>query len=410
LRKRKLIVSNIVKGNQLNFPGDDALCYPYRLNLLEHQGKELLARSGVSISEGRLAATPDEAAEIAEELGPKVVVKAQVRTGGRGKAGGIVVAEGSEAAREAASSILALSIGGHPVRLVLVEAAVDIVKEHYASVMLDRGTSSHLFMVSDQGGVDIEAVAARDPEAVLQVLVEPLVGLKRFQVGRMVKFLGIDPSLVGAVEDLLEGMYRLYLDFDATLVEVNPLVITSSNEVAALDAKVSLDDSALFRHPELDFLQQDVQADDQEASAKRRGLANFVKLDGDVGIIGNGAGLVMATLDLVDQVGGRAANFLDVGGGADARTLSNALELILLDGRARSVLINIFGGITRCDLVAEGLVDALDRLDVTVPIVVRLAGTNAEEGRRILAEHNHPRVVASTTMVEAAKEAVEATG
>ncbi|HEX2259785.1 MAG TPA: ADP-forming succinate--CoA ligase subunit beta [Actinomycetota bacterium] len=376
------------------------------MNLFEYQGKELLARSGVATPDGRLAATPDEAADIAEELGPKVVVKAQVRTGGRGKAGGIIVAESPRAAREAASSILSLVIGGQPVSKVLVEAAVAIHKEHYASVVLDRSSRSHLFMVSPRGGMDIEAVAGQEPAAVLRLLIDPLVGLNQFQVNRMVKFLGIEGRAGRQAGVLLQRMYRLYVDYDATLVEVNPLVTTPSNEVLALDAKVAVDDSASFRHPEFDLFEEE--SDDIQAEARRQGLATFVKLDGDVGIIGNGAGLVMATLDLVDQVGGRAANFLDVGGGADSKTLSSALELILSDGRARSVLINIFGGITRCDLVAEGIVDALSRMKVNVPVVVRLAGTNVEEGRRILIETNDPRVVASKTMLEAAQEAVEA--
>lgn len=390
-----------------DFSLEGALCYPYRLNLFEHQGKELLARSGVPTPEGRLAATPDEAAEIAEKLGPKVVVKAQVRTGRRGKAGGIIIAQGAQEARDAAGSILSLVIDGHPVRKVLVEAAVGIRKEHYASVMLDRSSRSHLFMVSPRGGVDVEDVAARDPAAVLRVLIDPLVGLNGFQINRMIKFLDIEPEISRSAGRLLEGMYRLYVDFDTTLVEINPLVITSSNEVMALDAKVTVDDSAAFRHPELERFQEE-HADDLQAGARRRGLTNFVKLNGNIGIIGNGAGLVMATLDLVDQVGGRAANFLDVGGGADSETLSNALEVILSDGRVRSVLINIFGGITRCDLVAEGIVDALSRLRVSVPIVVRLEGTRVEEGRRILSEANHPQVVSSATMLDAAEEAVEA--
>ena len=389
-----------------DFRPEDTLCYPYRLDLFEYQGKELLARSGVATPEGRLAATPDEAADIAEELGPKVVVKAQVRTGGRGKAGGIIVAESPRAAREAASSILSLVIGGQPVSKVLVEAAVAIRREHYASVVLDRSSRSHLFMVSPRGGMDIEAVAGQEPAAVLRLLIDPLLGLNQFQINRMVKFLGIEGWAGREAGVLLQRMYRLYVDYDATLVEVNPLVTTPSDEVLALDAKVAVDDSASFRHPEFGLFEEE--SDDLQAEARRQGLATFVKLDGDVGIIGNGAGLVMATLDLVDQVGGRAANFLDVGGGADSKTLSSALELILSDGRARSVLINIFGGITRCDLVAEGIVDALSRMKVNVPVVVRLAGTNVEEGRRILIETNDPRVVASKTMLEAAQEAVEA--
>jgi succinyl-CoA synthetase beta subunit len=379
------------------------------LNLFEYQGKQLLARSGVSVPEGRVASTPDEAAEIAESFRAKVVVKAQVRTGGRGKAGGVIVAENPRAAREAAESILRLSIKGHRVRRVLVEKAVDITGERYASVMLDRRSRSHLFIVCPRGGVDIEALALEEPEALLKLQVDPLLGLASFQISHMVKFLEIDHALRDAAGRFLESIFRVYIASDATLVEVNPMVTTPS-ELLALDAKVSLDDSASFRHPDRTAWQDDFEVDSQEAVARDLGLSNFVRLNGDVGVIGNGAGLVMSTLDMVDQVGGRAANFLDVGGGADPTRLSAALELVLSDGRAKSVLINVFGGITRCDQVAEGIVNALSRLEVKVPIVVRLAGTNAEAGRKILFDFNHPRVISSTTMSEAASEAVEATG
>lgn len=379
------------------------------MDLLEFQGKELFRRWGLSTPEGRVAVTPEQAEQAARELGPVVAVKAQVRIGGRGKAGGVRVVSSPKEAREAAEAILALTIKDHPVRQVLVEAGVEIASQSYFSILLDRATRSHLLIASAQGGMDIETVAATTPEAITRVRVDPLVGLQTFQVNKVLRGLGIPSSSRGSGADLVRRLYRLYLEAEATLVEVNPLAISSDGTVVPLDSKVSLDDSALFRHPDLAVYAPQETGDSRESRAAARGLHNFVALDGDVGIVGNGAGLVMSTLDLVDQVGGRAANFLDVGGGADAGILSNALQLILEDGRAKSVLVNIFGGITRCDLVAEGVVDALGRVEVKVPIVVRLAGTNAEAGRRILGEARHPMLVAAQTMLEAAESAVEAT-
>lgn len=379
------------------------------MDLLEHQGKELFRRWGLPTPEGRVANTPEQAAGAAEELGPVVAVKAQVRIGGRGKAGGVKVVSSPEEARREAARILGLTIRGFPVRKVLVEAGVGIARQCYLSILLDRTTRSHLLVASAEGGVDIEAVAAERPEAITRVPVDPLMGLQQFQVNRVLRALGIPADSARAGAEVLRGLFRLYLEAEATMVEVNPLVVTASGEVLLLDAKVSLDDSALFRHPEMARYANDPSDGGLEAQAAALGLHTFVALEGDVGIIGNGAGLVMSTLDLVDQVGGRAANFLDVGGGADATVLSNALQLLLADGRARSVLVNIFGGITRCDLVAAGVVDALGRVEVKVPIVVRLAGTNAEEGRRILGDAGHPQVVPVTTMLEAAEKAVEAT-
>lgn len=379
------------------------------MDLLEFQGKELFRRWGLSTPEGRVAVTPEQAEQAARYLGPVVAVKAQVRIGGRGKAGGVRVVSSPGEAREAAEEILALTIKDHPVRQVLVEAGVEIASQSYFSILLDRVTRSHLLIASAQGGMDIETVAATAPEAITRVRVDPLVGLQNFQVNKALRGLGIPSTSRGSGADLVRRLYRLYLEAEATLVEVNPLAITSDGAVVPLDSKVSLDDSALFRHPDLAGYAPQERGDSQESRAAARGLHNFVALDGDVGIVGNGAGLVMSTLDLVDQVGGRAANFLDVGGGADAGILSNALQLILEDGRAKSVLVNIFGGITRCDLVAEGVVDALGRVEVKVPIVVRLAGTNAEAGRRILGEARHPMLVAAQTMLEAAETAVEAT-
>jgi succinyl-CoA synthetase beta subunit len=379
------------------------------LDLLEYQGKELFRRWGLAVPEGQVAGTPEAAAGAARALGPVVAVKAQVRIGGRGKAGGVKVVSNPEDAEKAAEAILALTIKGHPVLEVLVEAGVDIASESYFSILVDRTTKTHLMIASSKGGMDIEAVAAETPEAITRVSVDPLIGLQTFQVNRILAGLGIPAASRKQGADVVRRLYRLYVEAEATLVEVNPLIVTGTGEVMALDSKVSLDDSALFRHPELAGYAAHKGSDSQESRAAEHGLSNYVALDGDVGIIGNGAGLVMSTLDLVDQVGGKAANFLDVGGGADAKVLSSALQLILADGRAKSVLVNIFGGITRCDLVAEGVVDALGAVEVKVPIVVRLAGTNAEEGRRILSEAGHPMLVPVETMLEGAEKAVEAT-
>lgn len=379
------------------------------MDLLEYQGKELLARFDIPVPLGKVATTADEAESIAASLGGRCVVKAQVQVGGRGKAGGIKVADGAQAAREAAEAILGMEVKGHRVERVLVERASEIKAEYYVSLMLDRAARKYLFMVSSKGGMDIEEVAATEPEALAKVHVDPLLGLQSFQTNQLVFGSGLPPEARGATCDILAKVYRLFVETDASLVEINPLILTKDDQVIALDAKISLDESAFFRHREFEDLEQVTGADPLERLAKERGFPNFIKLDGNVGIIGNGAGLVMSTLDIVDQVGGKAANFLDVGGGADADLLSSALEVILSDAEVRSVLINIFGGITRCDLVAQGVVEAAGRLDINVPIVVRLDGTNAEEGRRILSEAKHPMVFASATMFEAANQAVEAT-
>ncbi|HEX2179386.1 MAG TPA: ADP-forming succinate--CoA ligase subunit beta [Actinomycetota bacterium] len=379
------------------------------MDLLEYQGKELFRRWGLPTPEGRVAVTPEQAEEAARELGPVVAVKAQVRIGGRGKAGGVRVVSSPEQARAAAEDILALTIKGYPVEEVLVEAGVDIASQAYLSILLDRASKSHLVIASAKGGMDIEQVAEQTPGEITRVRVDPLLGLQGYQVNKVVRSLGIPAASRKQGADAVRRLWRLYSETDATLVEVNPLAITAGGGVVPLDAKVSFDDSALFRHPDLTAFAPEAPAGSPERRAAEQGLNTFVKLDGNVGIVGNGAGLVMSTLDLVDQVGGKAANFLDVGGGADATVLSNALQLILADGRAKSVVVNIFGGITRCDLVAEGVVDALGAVEVKVPIVVRLAGTNAAEGRRILDAARHPMLVTAQTMVEAAEKAVEAT-
>jgi succinyl-CoA synthetase beta subunit len=375
------------------------------LDLFEYQGKELLRRFEVPVPEGRVATTPDEAAEAAERLGGKVVVKAQVQVGGRGKAGGIKLAESADEARSVAEQILGMDIRGHVVKRVLVERAGDIKSEYYCSFLVDRSERKFLGMMSAKGGVDIEEVAETDPDAIARVHIDPLLGISDFHARELVFGAGIDEAARKEAIAILPKLYRAFVGLDASLVEVNPLILTGEGRVVALDAKVSLDDSAFYRHPNFDELKSVFEVPEQERIAKEKGL-NFIKLDGDVGIIGNGAGLVMSTLDVVKAAGGDAANFLDVGGGAGADLLSSALEVITSNPEVKSVLINIFGGITRCDLVAEGIIDALGRLDVTVPIVVRLDGTNAEQGRKMLADAPHPMLKTAETMLGAAEQAV----
>ena len=382
------------------------------MDLFEYQGKELLRKFEVPVPEGRVAATPDEAADAAHKLGGKVVVKAQVTIGGRGKAGGVKLANSPDEAREAAEAILGMTISnrqdpkGQTVKRVLVERAGDIRSEYYFSFALDRSVRKFIGIMSAQGGMDIEAVAEKDPAAVAKVHIDPLLGMSDFHARKLVYGAKLDDDARKEAIAILPKLYRAFVELDASLLEINPLVLTGDGRVVALDAKVSLDESAAFRHPFYDELKSAHEVPEQERFAKERGL-NFIKLDGDVGIIGNGAGLVMSTLDVVKAAGGEPANFLDVGGGAGAELLSSALEVITSNPEVKSVLVNIFGGITRCDLVAEGIVDALGRLDVQVPIVVRLDGTNAEQGRKMLADAPHPKLIAADTMLGAAEKAVE---
>jgi len=381
------------------------------MDLYEYQAKELFARHGVAVPRGRVAGTPEEAATVARELGGRVVVKAQVQTGGRGKAGGIQLAGTPEEAQAKAQQILGMDIKGHTVRRVLVEEASEIASEYYLSVLHDRAGKGFLILWSSEGGIEIEEVAAAKPEAIIRVPVNPLVGLRGYHVNQVVFGSGLPEEARKGVAQILTKLYDVFLAADCSLVEVNPLVLTKSGEVKALDGKVTVDDSALFRHPELEALHDTFAVDPQEQAAREKGL-NYVKLDGEVGIIGNGAGLVMSTLDVVAQAGGKAANFLDIGGGASAETMAAGLEVILSDPKVRSVFVNIFGGITRGDVVAAGILEALERLGdrVTVPLVVRLDGTNAEEGRRLLADSPSERVVPATTMLDAAARAVELAG
>ncbi|MFN2389913.1 MAG: ADP-forming succinate--CoA ligase subunit beta [Actinomycetota bacterium] len=376
------------------------------MDLFEYQGKELLRKYEVPVPEGRVARTPEEAGAAAAGLGGKVVVKAQVQVGGRGKAGGIKVAGSAEEAHEHAAAILGMDIKGHIVRRVLIERPADITAEYYCSFLLDRSARRFMGMMSAKGGMDIEEVARTDPEALVKVGIDPLLGMSDFHARAMVFGAKLDEAARLPAIALLPKLYDAFVDLDASLVEVNPLVLTGDGRVVALDAKVSVDDSAAFRHPNFDELRSHHEIPEQERLAKEKGL-NFIKLEGDVGIIGNGAGLVMSTLDVVKAAGGDPANFLDVGGGAGAELLSSALEVITSNPEVKSVLVNIFGGITRCDLVAEGIIDALGRLDVKVPLVVRLDGTNAEKGRAMLAEAPHPKLLAADTMLGAARRAVE---
>ncbi|HLJ09253.1 MAG TPA: ADP-forming succinate--CoA ligase subunit beta [Acidimicrobiia bacterium] len=376
------------------------------MDLFEYQGKQLLARFGVPVSPGEAVDTVDDAVAAAERLGYPVVVKAQVQVGGRGKAGGIKLAGTTDEARLHASNILGMDIKGHVVRRLWVEKASDIAEEYYASFTLDRAAKKHLGMVSAKGGVDIEQVAEEDPAAIARVHIDPLVGIEDYHARQLVFGARLNPAARSGAISILKQLYKAFVELDADLVEVNPLILRPDGSVHALDAKVSLDDNAAYRHPEFESLRSLASLDPRERAARERGL-NYIGLDGEVGIIGNGAGLVMSTLDVVNQAGGRAANFLDVGGGAGAQTIANALEVITADPKVRSVLINIFGGITRCDLVAQGILDGFSTIDVTVPVVVRLDGTSAEEGRAILAANPKDGLVPAATMLEAASRAVE---
>lgn len=379
------------------------------MDLLEYQGKQLFARHGVPVPTGRPASTVDEAVDAADEIGYPCVVKAQVQIGGRGKAGGIKVAKDRAEAETHAKAILGMDIRGLTVHEVWVEGASEIASEYYASVIFDRSEKAPLIMLSTKGGMDIEEVAESDPDAIARLHVDPLLGFQDFHGRRLAFEAGVDADVVRPVGAMLAKLYDVFVAEDATLVEVNPLIVTPDREVKALDAKVTLDDNALFRHADNAAL-RDVSAEDpQERMAKERGLT-YVKLDGNIGILGNGAGLVMSTLDVVAQAGGKPANFLDAGGGSKAEAITQAVEVILSDDKVKAVLFNIFGGITRCDEVARGLIEAFNQIKPTVPFVVRLDGTNDKEGRELLAEANLQGVHAEATMDGAAAKVVELAG
>ncbi len=379
------------------------------MDLYEYQGKQYFARFGIPISPGGVADTVDDAVAQAERAGYPVVVKAQVKVGGRGKAGGIKLADDAAQVRTHAQAILGMDIKGHTVGRLWVEHASDIAREYYASFTLDRAAKLHLCMVSARGGVDIEEVAETDPDAIVRMHVDPVDGLSPDAATRVVADAGLDDEAQPQAAELLQALYRCYVEGDCDLAEINPLILTTDGRVHALDAKVTLDDNAAFRHPEWEEFQGTETADPRERLAKERGL-NYIGLSGSVGIIANGAGLAMSTLDVVNQVGGSAANFLDVGGGANADVMAAALEVINTDDAVRSIFVNIFGGITRCDEVANGIVEALARVDLRSPIVLRLDGTNAEAGHEILTDHQSERLIVEETMLGAARRAVALAG
>ena len=375
------------------------------MDLLEYQGKQLFARHGLRVSDGKAVTTVEDAVAAANEIGYPVVVKAQVLIGGRGKAGGVKLAADEAEANEHATNILGMDIHGHTVRTLWIEHASDIATEYYASVLLDRSAKQPLVMFSVEGGVDIEEVAEKTPEKLIRHHVDALNGLSREEAVQIATDGKADGDVVEGVADALVALYEVWLQEDASLAEINPLIVTPEREVKALDSKVSLDDNALYRHPENQELADKENEDPIERRAKEQGV-QYVKLDGDIGILGNGAGLVMSTLDVVAQAGGKPANFLDAGGGSDAAKVKQAVELILANDSVKAVLFNIFGGITRCDEVAKGLIAAFEDLKPSVPFVVRLDGTNDVEGRKLLEEAHLPNVHAARTMNEAAEKVV----
>ncbi len=375
------------------------------MDLLEYQGKQLFARHGVPVPSGKPARTVEDAVAAAEQIGYPCVVKAQVQIGGRGKLGGIKLCADRDQAQANAEAILGMDIRGLTVHEVWIEAASQIDSEYYASVVFDRSAKAPLVMLSTKGGMDIEAVADEDPDAIAHLHVDPLIGFQDFHGRRLAFEAGIDADVVRPVGAMLAKLYEVFVEEEATLVEVNPLIITPEREVRALDAKVTLDANAMYRHPDNAELRDLSQEDAQEVMAKARGLT-YVKLDGDIGILANGAGLAMSTLDVVAEAGGTPANFLDAGGGSRAEAITSAVEVILSDAKVKAVLFNIFGGITRCDEVAKGLIEAFGQINPTVPFVVRLDGTNGEEGRALLAEAQLPNVHIESTMDGAAARVV----
>jgi succinyl-CoA synthetase beta subunit len=379
----------------------------------EYQAKALLARYGVAVPRGEVAGTADEAREIAKKLGGAVVVKAQIHAGGRGKGGGIRVARDPDEAFEHARAILGMTLvtpqtgpAGRLVRKVLVEEALDLDRELYLGVTLDRSRALPMVIASRSGGMEIEEVAARDPSAVLREAVDPSLGMFPFQARRLAFALGLAAEPFRQAVSLMQSLFRAYVETDATLAEVNPLLVTSSGRVLALDAKMTFDDNALFRHPDIREMRDLAEEDPLEVEASKFGL-NYVKLDGNVGCMVNGAGLAMATMDLVKLAGGEPANFLDVGGGATEEQVKNAFRIILSDRNVRAILINIFGGIMRCDVIAKGVVAAVKEMGLSLPVVVRLEGTNVDEGKRILRESGLA-VTPAEGLADAAQKAVEA--
>jgi succinyl-CoA synthetase beta subunit len=379
------------------------------MDLLEYQGKQLFRKHGVPVPEGKPAETVEEAIAAAEGLGYPCVIKAQVLVGGRGKAGGIKLASNRDEAGAHAEAILGMDIKGFTVHELYVEAASEIDEEYYAAFVFDRSAKKPMAMFSKMGGMDVEEVVETDPEAMRKVHVDPLLGFHDFHARRLAFDAGIPGDVIRPVGALLARLYDMFVAEDALLVEVNPLLVTKDRDVVALDAKVTIDASALYRHPDSQEFRSEVAVDPQERMARERGLT-YVALDGNIGILGNGAGLVMSTLDVVAQAGGEPANFLDAGGGSKAEAITQAVEVILSNDNVTAVLFNIFGGITRCDEVARGLIEAFEQIKPTVPFVVRLDGTNDKEARTLLAEADLPNVHTEKTMLGAAKRVVELSG
>jgi succinyl-CoA synthetase beta subunit len=376
------------------------------MDLLEHHGKKLFAKHGVRVPSGRHATTVDDAVAAADEVGYPNVVKAQVRTGKRGKAGGIKLAGDRDEARSHAGAVLGMEIGGFTVHEVWVEEASEIAAELYASIILDRSEKKLLVLLSAMGGMDVEEIAERDPSALVRRHLEPGEALSA-ELGReLAERAGIDEDVRGGVGEMLARLHEVAIEEDATLIEVNPLIVTGEREVVALDAKVTIDGNAMFRHPDFAELRDLSAEDPQERMAKEKGIT-YVKLDGDIGILGNGAGLCMSTLDVVAQAGGHPANFLDAGGGSKAEAIVSALEVITSDPKVRAILFNIFGGITRCDEIAKGIIEASKQIEIGVPLVVRLDGTNSDEGLALLAEADLPNLTQEKTMLGAAERVVE---
>jgi succinyl-CoA synthetase beta subunit len=376
------------------------------MDLLEYQGKQFFATYGIPVSDGEATGDVNEAVAIANRVGYPVVVKAQVHTGGRGKAGGVKLAANEAEAREHASNILGLDIKGHIVKTIWVEKASDIAEEYYASFTLDRSAKQYLGMLSAEGGVEIETVAEANPDAIAKIHVNPAVGLSEEQCRSWVMAANLNPQATEGAVDILMKLYTAYVEGDADLVEINPLILKPTGEVHALDAKVSLDSNAIYEHPDYEQYDATQPRDEREKAAHEKGL-QYVGLEGTVGVIANGAGLAMSTVDVVNQVGGKPANFLDVGGGADADLFAEALDVINNDTTVKSILINIFGGITRGEEVANGILEAMERVSIDAPIVIRLDGTNASEGRAILAPRLNDKLMMEDTMLDAARKAVE---
>ena len=379
------------------------------MDLFEYQGKQYFSRYGIAVSPGDVADTVEEAVAVAERIGYPVVVKAQVKVGGRGKAGGVKLADNIDEVRLHAGNILGLDIKGHIVRRIWIERSSDISKEYYASFTLDRPNKTHLGMLSAQGGVEIEVVAEENPDAIAFLSIDPVRGLDIEMSRRWVAEANLDEVAREQAAQILVKLYECYTQGDCDLAEINPLILTPDNKVHALDAKVTLDENASYRHPEWEEYRATETEDPREKMAKEKGL-NYIGLDGDVGIIANGAGLAMSTLDVVNQVGGSAANFLDIGGGANADVMAAALEVINADPKVKAIFVNIFGGITKVDDVANGVLEALRRVEIASPIVLRLDGTNATEGRDILQPHLNDRLIAEPTMLDAARRAVALAG